>query len=107
MRVKIRGGTADAGEAPLCTTCRHATIVKGTGLDHHIVECGQLAYGHGRITFPVYSCSVYSDRRRPSLREMEDIAWVLRSDPRRKEIGFVRSVDLKPRERWTLADDEE
>ena len=32
--------------------------------------------------------------------------WVLRSDPRRRGIGFVRSADLRPRERWTLSDDE-
>jgi hypothetical protein len=30
---------------------------------------------------------------------MEDIAWVLRTDPKRKDIGFVRSRDLRPRER--------
>jgi hypothetical protein len=107
MRVKINGGTAAAGEGPLCPTCRHATIVRGTAANDLIVECDRLAYGHGRIPFPVTSCSVYSDRRRPALREMEDIAWVLRSDPRRREIGFVRSADLKPRERWVLADEDD
>jgi hypothetical protein len=30
---------------------------------------------------------------------MEDIAWVLRTDPKRNRIGFVRSKDLKPKER--------
>ncbi len=107
MRVKIRGGTAGTQEAPLCATCRHATIIRGTSLDHEIVECSRLGYGHGRITFPVRFCSVYSDRTQPSLHEMEDIAWVLRSDPKRREIGFVRSADLKPRDRWVLTDDDE
>ena len=106
MRVKINGGTAAAGDGPLCPTCRHATIIRGAAVSDQVVECGQLAYGHGRISFPVTSCSVYSDRRQPTLRDMEDIAWILRSDPRRREIGFVRSADLKPRDRWTFPDDE-
>jgi hypothetical protein len=33
--------------------------------------------------------------------DMETIAWVLRSDPKRKHIGFIRPSDLKPRE-WVL-----
>jgi hypothetical protein len=37
---------------------------------------------------------------------MEDIAWVLRSDQRRKEIGFVRARDLKPVERYVLDDED-
>jgi hypothetical protein len=38
---------------------------------------------------------------------MEEIAWVLRTDIHRKEIGFVRSRDLKPHERYVLALDED
>jgi hypothetical protein len=52
----------------------------------------------------VISCSGYSDRRQPSLREMEEIAWVLRTDARKKRIGFVHARDLKPRERYVLPD---
>ncbi len=47
----------------------------------------------------------YSDRRLPSLREMEDIAWVLRTDSRRKNIGFVQARELKPRQRYVMSDD--
>ena len=32
MRIKVQGGTARAGESPLCSTCRHATVVKGIRL---------------------------------------------------------------------------
>ena len=99
MYVKIRGGTVDHGEPPLCQSCRNATIVKGTSQKHEIVDCRRLSDGPGRITFGVTSCSTYSDRRRPSLDEMEDIACVLRSDAKRNQVGFVRSRDLKPRER--------
>jgi hypothetical protein len=37
---------------------------------------------------------------------MESIAWILRTDPSRKHIGFVRSRDLTPSERFVLPEDE-
>jgi hypothetical protein len=105
MRVKIQGGTAQHGETPLCQTCRYATIVKGVKLSDEIVECAQLAYGRGRITFPVTYCTTYSDRRQPSLREMEEIAWVLRTNARLNEIGFVRASKLRERLRHVLIEE--
>lgn len=76
MRVKIRGGTVNGGEPPLCQTCRYATIVRGRSLRDDIVECQELMFRSGRITFPVTYCTSYSDRRPPSVREMEEIAWI-------------------------------
>lgn len=80
MRLKIRGGTVQHGESSLCVTCRHATIVKGQSLREEIVRCDRLSTGHDLVRFPVTFCSGYSDRRQPSLREMEDLAWILRTD---------------------------
>ena len=102
MRVKVRGGTVQHGQPPLCPTCRSATIVKGPRLRDDIVECSRLG---ARITFPVNSCNSYISRSRPTIREMEDVAWVLRSDPRRNEVGFVKASTLKPQERYVLPDE--
>jgi hypothetical protein len=102
MRVKICGGTTTSGDAPLCQTCRYATVVKGPALRDEIVECERLMFGRGRITFPVTYCTSYSDRRQPSLRDMEQIAWVLRSDPKKNQIGFVPASSLKLRDRFVL-----
>ena len=74
MRVKIRGGTVSQGDPSLCLTCRFATVVKGVSFRDDIVECSQLSNGRQHITFTVTSCSDYADRRRASLREMEEIA---------------------------------
>ena len=104
MYVKIHGGTVNHGDTPLCQTCRNATIIKGTRLRDEIVDCGRL-YRGSRITFPVTRFSEYSDRRQASLREMEEIAWILRSDVRRNEIGFVRSSKLTDEERFVLVED--
>jgi hypothetical protein len=100
MRIKVRGGTASNGEPSLCLTCRFATVVKGASLRDEIVECSQLSYGRNRVTFPVTQCTEYSDRRQPSLRAMEEIAWVLRSDPKKNTIGFVKRAELTCRERF-------
>jgi len=70
-----------------------------------IVECGNLSYRNRRLLFPVFSCSGYRNRNEPSLREMEDIAWILRSDPLRKQVGFVRSSKLTDAERYVLEED--
>jgi hypothetical protein len=38
---------------------------------------------------------------------MEDIAWILRTDSKRKQVGFVRSRDLRAGERHVLFEDED
>jgi hypothetical protein len=105
MRIKIQGGTVRHGDPSLCLTCRHATVVQGPSLKDRLVDCGLLIGRDSRIRFPVGSCSGYSDRRHPTIGEMEDIAWVLRTDARRKSIGFVQARELRPRERHVLFDD--
>jgi hypothetical protein len=37
---------------------------------------------------------------------MEDIAWVLRTDKRRNQIGFIRARDLKYPDRHMFEEDE-
>src|SRR5690242_18625713 len=103
MRLKIQGGTAHLGDPPLCHTCRHATVIKGPRLKDEIVECGRLSEP-AQISFAVTSCSAYSDSRLTSLRDMEEIAWVLRSDARQKRVGFIPARDLKPKDRYVLDD---
>ena len=83
----------------------NATIAKGPTLRDEIVECANISRGGGRITFPVTYCTDYSDRRQPSLREMEQTAWILRSDPKRNQIGFVPASTLRERDRHVLYED--
>jgi hypothetical protein len=70
-----------------------------------IVECAALSYQRNRITFPVRSCSDYVSRPHPSLREMEETAWILRTDAKRARVGFAPSKDLKPKDRFVLEED--
>jgi len=66
--------------------------------------CSQMPHEDRRIRFPVTSCTAYSDRRQPTLCHMEEIAWVLRSNPGRRTIGFVGARRLKEAERHVLDD---
>ena len=105
MRIKVRGGTVDHGQRSLCETCRWSTVIRGARLGDEIVECGELSYSNRRVPFPVTSCSRYVDRNHPGIREMEETAWILRSDPQRNQAGFVRSSRLNDDERYVLEED--
>lgn len=105
MKIKIHGGTVQDGNGSLCHSCRHATIVRGSRLRDEIVECAALAYPRSRIVFPVTNCTDYVNRQHPSLREMEETAWILRTDGKRTRIGFVPAKTLKPKDRYVLEED--
>ena len=105
MRIKIKGGTATHHERPLCESCRWSTVIRGARLGQEIVECSQLSYRNQRIPFPVVSCSGYTDRNHPSIREMEEMAWLLRSDTHRNQVGFVHGKRLPDEERFVLEED--
>src|SRR5262245_26733560 len=107
MQVKVHEGTTRHDQASLCLSCRHATVVKGHRLEEQLVFCDLLYGGNNRIRFPVASCSGFASRTHPTIREMEEIAWVLRTDPNRKPIGFVAARDLKPEDRYVLPEDEQ
>ena len=101
MNFKIKGGTTSDQTTSLCLSCRSATIISGPGLTDRIIACAQLDK-NDRITFVVTSCTAYSDKSLPSLYYMEDIAWILRSDPKRNQVGFVRSRNLSFEDRHVL-----
>jgi hypothetical protein len=105
MRVRIRGGTVNHGESSLCLTCRHSVVVRGPRLGDEIVACQALIRGHREIGFPVTSCSGYDDVRHPILWRLEEIGWVLRSDAKRKTVGFVDARDLPDDEKHVLEED--
>jgi hypothetical protein len=102
MKIKIHGGTAREGEPALCLSCRYASIVQGTSAKHQLIRCSRI---EAPITSKVTSCTEYLNRQHPSLYHMEDIAWVLRTNVKRNQIGFVRSKDLKFKDRFVLDED--
>ena len=99
MNIRIHGGTARDDEAALCLSCRYASVVSSTTAKHQLIRCSRVDRA---ITFKVASCTEHLNRQHPSLYHMDDIAWVLRTDAKRNRIGFVRSRDLKVKDRLLL-----
>jgi hypothetical protein len=102
MHIKIHGGTAREGEAALCLSCRYASVVSGSRARDVLIHCSRVG---APISFKVTACTEYLSRKHPSLYHMEDIAWILRTDVRRGQMGFVRSKDLKFKDRFVLDED--
>lgn len=103
VKIRIHGGTARHDEPSLCLTCRSAKVMQGQGTKDELVYCDEVAK---QIAFKVTSCSQYVHRKHPTLWHMEDIAWILRTNPKTKRIGFVKSQDLKPELRHVLFEEE-
>jgi hypothetical protein len=60
-----------SNEVPLCDTCDHVSIVRGTRMGDDVKKCGIL----GRITFHVTECSQYDDARLVPVYRLEETAW--------------------------------
>lgn len=98
MRIKVHGGTMSHSDETLCSTCSRSTIIRGRKLDEEIVDCHIIGLGHRRITFRVTACSAYSDARLPSMMQLMENAWVLRTASKRRPAGFVHGKDLRSEE---------
>ncbi len=99
--LKIKGGTP-AGAESRCDTCWWAHIQYGYKESEKLVFC---TYGLFRkVPFAVAECSDYGDRRIPSRRDMEEIAWILRSSKAGKTAGFVSAEEAAKDEEEVLAE---
>ena len=93
VTIKVKDGTPEGGQS-LCTTCRWAHIVKGFGVSQEKIHCCWLAYDPP-VPFPVSQCSSYDDKRIPSKRDMEKIAWILMTKKAGRTIGFVTAKQFR------------
>ena len=57
------------------------------------------------LRFRSRSGTGFVERQHPTIREMEDIAWVLRTDAKRQRVGFVHAKELRPKERYVIIDE--
>jgi len=102
MKIKIKSDPVG-----ICGSCRHASLAETRG-GQLLARCDWF----GRdIREPIVACSKHNDRRRPSLSDMRQTAWILRTDAKDKAIGFVsnqqwrRSKDYRANPFWGDEDD--
>jgi hypothetical protein len=93
VTIRVKDGTPQGAET-LCVSCRWAHIVKGFSASQVSVRCTGVAF-HPLVKFPVSQCSSYDDKRLPSKRDMEKIAWVLLTKKAGRTIGFVTAKQFR------------
>jgi hypothetical protein len=93
MDVRIKNGTPMHGES-LCETCVHAHLVKGFRESEQLVVC-QACYPERTVPFRVRECSGYTQVKRQTLKQMEEIAWVLDPKGNKRRAGFVPASELR------------
>jgi len=86
MSVHVKNGTPLHGPS-LCETCVYSHVKRGYREGDVLVICVAAEPAH-RVPFPIRDCSVYRDKTRPSIYEMERMALIV--TPRdTKRAGFA------------------
>ena len=93
-KLKILNGTRSSHAPRLCDTCRSGLVRKGAAESDERIYCTIMERD---LETRVVDCNCYVDRSQPSLWAMKQIAWVLRTDSKRQEIGFVRAKEWERR----------
>ena len=93
VTIKVKGGTPEGCES-LCRTCSYGHVIKGFRASEEEVYC-RYFFLEREIHFPVSQCTFYEDRRLASKKEMEDIAWILRTDMPRRRVGFINPEQIR------------
>lgn len=93
MDVRIKNGTPPDG-ASLCESCVYSHIAKGYRESEQVVICRATYHDH-RVLFRVRECSEYTEMKRQTLRQMEEIAWILAPREGKRKAGFVPAKELE------------
>lgn len=96
--LKVNGGTPRSDEN-LCATCRNCHVSRGASTGRTTYRC-YANYQHPvNLTEGMAQCSHYLDTRRPTLEQMQEIAWSLMTDKGGRKIGFLSPEELRARGR--------
>jgi hypothetical protein len=92
MGIQIKDGTPAGGES-LCNTCLYGHVERGFRETEQVVIC-ETTYPSHRVAFRVRDCSGYTERKRQTLKQMEDMALVLERKGYKRKVGFVPLEEL-------------
>jgi hypothetical protein len=93
MSVHIKDGPPLHGESK-CYTCSRAHIQYGFRESEEVVRC-QATYPKHRVRFRVRDCSSYIELEHQTLKQNEEIAWVVEPRGSKQRAGFVSVSDLR------------
>ena len=90
VTVQVKGGTPRQ-TGTLCRTCRFGHTIRGFSASQEDNFC-RVFYPERRISFAVFECTEYEDKRLASKKEMEEIAWFLTARKSGRSVGFVSAA---------------
>lgn len=93
MAVIIRNGKPQATES-LCNSCYWAHIQRGFAESEEVILCAFLRQAR-LVPFKVSQCTDYNDKRVPSRRDMEEIAWIIRTKDVNRQVGFAQESEVE------------
>lgn len=101
VTLKIHHGTGRLTGVSLCRSCYHSLVrVDKQGEQ---IYCQQLGHPGNQLRSDVLDCNKYYSSALPSLHDMQQVAWTLRTDKAGKAIGFkapkAAELDIEP-DRW-------
>jgi hypothetical protein len=88
MGIQVKNGTPIDGPS-LCESCTHGHIQRGFSESEEQVICC-FTWPNHRVDFRVHKCNDYPEMKRQTLKQMEDMAWVLMPREGKRVTGFVR-----------------
>lgn len=91
ISLTVRKGTA-VGQQSLCRTCRHAHIQLGYSESDEEIRCGYFNEGPRLVPFAVSNCTDYLSKLLPTLREMEEMAFVIDLKKGNQIAGFAGAL---------------
>jgi len=94
MSNKVQKGTPNHSEPSKCDSCSNSVRIRGQAESQEHVYCRSL---EKTINFKVAECSAYREYGKPSLYDMQQIAWPLCTDKNGKRIGFLAPQELRKR----------
>ncbi|MDE2098309.1 MAG: hypothetical protein KGL39_13735 [Patescibacteria group bacterium] len=95
MELKFAKGMATPdGCVDLCRTCKYGLTMTGHGQMEQARFCN-FPTMPVRVYFRLTDCSRYYPATLPWKAEMEEVAWLLRSDEQRRTVGFVSPAEWK------------
>lgn len=95
VTIKVDGGTAQHGEDNLCGRCNYyQEIITRNGQDFRRCNCMER-----RLVDKVVSCNKFSDASKPSLYDMQQIAWVVTPETKKGPVGFMTPAEYRQKHR--------